>query len=357
MTDFDDGTEPMVEDFRIYNGGSEDTSNVFPVITVDRAGNLYAAWSQTQSTPGTSQTIYMATSTDRGKPGRRASASALSRAPTSCRGSSRAIPVVRQSSGIEARSQEIQTALASEWMIHMAQTLNAFDAAPTFQTVPVSQNIVHRGEICTDGTLCDARGATEASSNIPPLIWTREVRRSSLQRQHQPVRRPIRNDGQAGDGAKLAGLGRILGKRPGTVSVTTPAANSTIRTEHCHHRGHTHGSTKELRPGRNRRRAFPLDRGEYAGSRPALGIAAGGGRFAVLTMQVADLTPAARSSCGSFGRKRRWHALFDAVGLCRHGLLARRRSPHDRHKLLHGNTRHDPLGHVEEIHYLQPGPG
>ena len=57
ITDLDDGTDPIVEDFRIYNGGSEDTSNVFPVITVDRAGNLYAAWSQAQSTPGTSQRI------------------------------------------------------------------------------------------------------------------------------------------------------------------------------------------------------------------------------------------------------------------------------------------------------------
>ena len=169
ITDLDDGTDPIVEDFRIYNGGSEDTSNVFPIITVDRAGNLYAAWSQTQSTPGTSQTIYMATSTDKGQtwsPRKRVSTfTGTNIMPWIVAGDPGRAAIAWYRSPVARNPNSVD----SEWMIYMAQTLNAFDATPTFQTVPVSQNIVKRGEICTDGTLCDATGRDRSFLEYPSI--------------------------------------------------------------------------------------------------------------------------------------------------------------------------------------------
>src|ERR1044071_4030521 len=60
VTDLDDGSEPLVEDKLIYTSTNGSVNNVFPVISVDRAGNLYAVWSLGAGA------IYMATSTDRG---------------------------------------------------------------------------------------------------------------------------------------------------------------------------------------------------------------------------------------------------------------------------------------------------
>jgi hypothetical protein len=43
----------------------------------------------------------------------------------------------------------------SAWEIYMAQSLDALKAKPRFQQVQVSQNVIHRGEICLQGLNCD----------------------------------------------------------------------------------------------------------------------------------------------------------------------------------------------------------
>ena len=300
MTDFDDGTDPTVEDFRIYNGGSEDTSNVFPVLTVDRAGNLYAAWSQAQSTPGTSHTIFMATSTDRGKtwsPRKRVSTfTGTNIMPWIVAGDPGRAAIVWYRSTVAGNPNS----LASEWMIHMAQTLNALDAAPTFQTVPVSQNIVHRGEICTDGTTCDATGRDRSFLEYPSVDMDSSGAAVVVYNDNtnQSEGAYVMTAKQATGPSLLASVG-LLGGAPGTVSVTTPAADSTIRTntltiEGTHtvppknfdrdESGDAHfRSTGANMPGADLRSVALREEGDAL----------------VLTMQVADLTPAARSSAAA----------------------------------------------------------
>jgi hypothetical protein len=300
ITDLDDGTDPIVEDFRIYNGGSEDTSNVFPIITVDRAGNLYAAWSQTQSTPGTSQTIYMATSTDRGQtwsPRKRVSTfTGTNIMPWIVAGDPGRAAIVWYRSPVAANP----TSVGSEWMIHLAQTLNAFDAAPVFQTVPVSQNIVKRGEICTDGTLCDATGRDRSFLEYPSVDMDSRgaavvVYNDNTNQSEGPY---VMTAKQATGPSLLASVG-LLGREPGTVSITAPALNSTIRTETL-----TIEGTHTLPPGN-----FDRDETGDAHFRSTGANMPGAdlrsvslreeGDTLVMTMQVSDLTPAARSSAAA----------------------------------------------------------
>lgn len=226
VTDFDDGSEPMVEDFSIYNGGSEDVSFVFPVLTVDRAGNLYAAWSQAQSTPGTSQSIWMATSTDRGKTwSQRKRVSTMTGTnimPWIVAGDAGRAAVVWYRSTLAGNPNT----LASEWTIHMAQTLNAFDAAPSFEAAQVSQNVVHRGEICTDGTLCDAQGRDRSFLEYPSVHMDSKgaavvVYNDNTNQSEGPY---VMTAKQATGPSLLSSVGQ-LGREPGAVTITTPAAN------------------------------------------------------------------------------------------------------------------------------------
>jgi hypothetical protein len=43
---------------------------------------------------------------------------------------------------------------APAWMVSMAQTFDALDAAPTFVQVPATAEVTHYGEICTNGLVC-----------------------------------------------------------------------------------------------------------------------------------------------------------------------------------------------------------
>lgn len=300
ITDFDDGSEPTVEDFRIYNGGAEDTSFVFPALTVDREGNLYAAWSQQQSTPGTSQTIYMATSTDRGKtwsPRKRVSTfTGTNIMPWIVAGDPGRAAIVWYRSPLAGNPNS----LASEWMIYLAQTLNAFDATPAFQTVPVSQNIVHRGEICTDGTLCDAQGRDRSFLEYPSVDVDAKgaaivVYNDNTNQSDGPY---VMTAKQATGPSLLASFG-LVGTDPGTLAVTTPTANATIRTE-----GLTIEGTHTVPP-----KNFDRDETGDAHFRSTGANMPGADlRFVslreeaeslVLTMQVANLTPAAISSAAA----------------------------------------------------------
>ncbi|HKO63529.1 MAG TPA: hypothetical protein VJV03_20360, partial [Pyrinomonadaceae bacterium] len=299
ITDLDDGSDPIVEDSRIYNGGSEDTSNVFPIITVDRAGNLYAAWSQTQSTADTSQTIYMATSTDRGQtwsPRKRVSTfTGTNIMPWIVAGDPGRAAIVWYRSPVPANPNSV----GSEWMIYMAQTLNAFDATPGFQTVPVSHNIVKRGEICTDGTLCDATGRDRSFLEYPSVDM--DSRGAAVVVYNDNTNQsdgPYVMTAKQSTGPSLLAIG-LLGREPGTVSVTAPAANATVRTETLTIEGaHTlparnfdrdetgdahFRSTDANMPGADLRSVSLREEGDAL----------------VLTMQVADLTPAGRSAAAA----------------------------------------------------------
>ena len=300
ITDLDDGTDPIVDDLRIYNGGSEDISNVFPVLNVDRAGNLYAAWSQTQSTPGTSQTIFMATSTDKGQtwssPKRVSAFTGTNIMPWIVAGDPGRAAIAWYRSSVPSNPNSAN----SEWMIHMAQTLNAFDATPSFQTVQVSQNIVHRGEICTDGTLCDAQGRDRSFLEYPSIDIDSKgaaviVYNDNTNQSEGPY---VMTAKQATGPSLLASVG-LLGGESGTVSITAPAGNSTVRTETL-----TLEGTHTL-PPKNSTATKPAThtsarRGRICRGRSSLGRFAGRRRLARAdTCRLPDLTAAARSAAAA----------------------------------------------------------
>jgi hypothetical protein len=294
VTDFDDGTEPVVENFSIYNGGAEDVSFVFPVLAIDRAGNLYTVWSQG------GQTVYMATSTDRGKtwsPRKRVSTfTGTNIMPWVVAGDPGRVAVTWYRSPVAGNPNT----LANEWTIHMAQSLNAFDAAPAFQTVQVSQNVIHRGEICTDGTLCDAEGRDRSFLEYPSIDMDSKgaaviVYNDNTNQSEGPY---VMISKQATGPSLLASVGN-LGRETGTVAVTKPAMSSTVTTETITIEG-THNV-----PAKN----FDRDEAGDARAKPTGPNLPGADLRSVslreeddalvLNMQVADLTSGAINSAAS----------------------------------------------------------
>ena len=147
ITDTNDGSPLIVENFSIVNPGAS-IANVFPVLAVDKAGNLYAAWSQSANT------IYLATSQDRGQTW----SSSARVNPTSLSGTNVMPWIVAGDPGrvdiVWYRTAGANNA-SSVWDVHMAQSLDALGPAPTFNVTRVNEDTIHTGEICLDGLNCD----------------------------------------------------------------------------------------------------------------------------------------------------------------------------------------------------------
>lgn len=148
VSDFNDGSPLKIDDLSIVDPGAS-VSSVFPILTVDTAGNLYAVWSQSATE------IYMATSVNRGntwsKPVRVSNVSGTNIMPWAVAGDPGRINVVWYRSPVKGNPNTD----VSAWEIYMAQSLDALKAKPRFQQVQVSQNVIHRGEICLQGLNCD----------------------------------------------------------------------------------------------------------------------------------------------------------------------------------------------------------
>lgn len=225
VTDLDDGSEPIVEDKLIYTSTNGSVNNVFPVISVDRAGNLYAVWSQSAGA------IYMVTSVDRGdtwsQPKRVSPASMTGSIimPWVVAGDPGRVAVAWYRGSLAGNPNS----LANEWTIHMAQSLNALDAAPTFQTVQVSQNVIHRGEICLEGTLCDAEGRDRSFLEYPSIDMDSKgaaviVYNDNTNQSEGPY---VMLAKQATGPSLLASVGR-LGTEPGAVTLSAPSSGANI---------------------------------------------------------------------------------------------------------------------------------
>lgn len=294
VTDFDDGTEPIVEDFSIYNGGTEDVSFVFPVLAVDRAGNLYTVWSQG------GQNIYLATSTDRGKTWsqrkRVSTFAGTNIMPWVVAGDPGRVAITWYRSPLAGNPNS----LTSEWTIHMAQSLNAFDAAPSFQTVQVSQNVIHRGEICTDGTLCDAEGRDRSFLEYPSIDMDSKgaaviVYNDNTNQSEGPY---VMISKQATGPSLLASVGN-LGRETGTVALTKPSMNSTVSTETVTIEGtHTVPPKNFDRDETGDARAKPTGPNLPGADLRSVSLREEEDAL-VLNMQVADLTTAAINTAAS----------------------------------------------------------
>ena len=148
IADFDDGSPPRVDDLSIANPG-ESVSTVFPVLAIDTAGNLYAAWSQA------GREIWMTASTDRGdswsQPVRVSEGSGSHIMPWLVAGDPGRVALTWYRGTLPGNPAVTE----NEWSLFFAQTLNAFDESPSFERLQVSQTVLNRGEICTAGLNCD----------------------------------------------------------------------------------------------------------------------------------------------------------------------------------------------------------
>ena len=300
VTDVEGVAEPVVENFRIFNGGSSSISNVFPTLAVDTAGNLYAAWSQTPGTSTTSHTIYMATSTDRGRtwsPPRQVSTlTGTNIMPWVVAGDPGRANIVWYRGTMPGNSGS----LSNTWQIYMAQTLNALDAAPKFSTVAVSQNVVHRGEICLRGLNCNVEGRDRSFLEYPSVwIDSKGAAVVTYNDNTNQTEAPYVMVARQATGPSLYAWAGNLGRDPGAVSITSPAAGGLVTGETLTIEG-THTV-----PPKN----FDRDEAGDARFRPAGPNLPGAdlrsvphkeaGDSLVLTMQVADLSAGAVSAAAS----------------------------------------------------------
>ncbi|HEX8188637.1 MAG TPA: hypothetical protein VF586_09810 [Pyrinomonadaceae bacterium] len=293
VTDLDDGSEPLVDDKLIYTSSNGSVNNVFPVISVDRAGNLYAVWSQSASA------IYMVTSTDRGdtwSQPKRVSPPAMTGSiimPWVVAGDAGRAAVAWYRGSMAGNPNS----LANEWTIHMAQTLNALDAAPAFQTVQVSQNVIHRGEICLEGTFCDVEGRDRSFLEYPSIDMDSKgaaviVYNDNTNQSEGPY---VMLAKQATGPSLLSTVGR-LGAEPGAVTLSAPSSGTVVNGDTLTLEG-THSV-----PPKN----FDRDEANDALYRPAGASLPGAdlrsvslreqGDSLVLEMRVADLSAAARAA-------------------------------------------------------------
>lgn len=152
IQDPDNGNPVSVVDLTIGTPGGA-VGTVFPVAAVDNAGHLYVTWSDATK-------IQMRTSTDRG-----ATWSASKRvSPVTGDAGTGTIVMPWVIAGDPGRAAIVwyrssmpnnSTSVNNRWDIYMAQTLNAFDATPTFSYTKVNEHNIHFGEICLAGLTCD----------------------------------------------------------------------------------------------------------------------------------------------------------------------------------------------------------
>jgi hypothetical protein len=163
IRDPDTGAPVIVDNIVIGSpGGATPVNKVFPVMAIDVAGNLYITWSNGSA-------IFMMTSTDRGD-----TWSAVKRvSPTTGPEGTGSIQMPWVIAGDPGRVDVVwyrgslpgnSTSNANRWDIYMAQTLNAFDSAPTWMYTKVSETSIHFGIICTGGTFCDVPGGVVSES-------------------------------------------------------------------------------------------------------------------------------------------------------------------------------------------------
>ena len=144
IRDPDTGAAVIVDDLSIGSPGG--IANVFPVIAVDKQGNLYVTFSDASA-------ISMMTSTDRGD-----TWSAVKRvSPTTGPEGTGTIIMPWVIAGDPGRADVVwyrgsiagnSTSTDNRWDIYMAQTLNAFDSSPTWSYTKVSETTIHFGQIC-----------------------------------------------------------------------------------------------------------------------------------------------------------------------------------------------------------------
>ena len=147
--------------------GDHNPQNLFPEMTVDKAGNLYYTWSQTQGPSSDSsgltgeQDVYYTFSTDRGTTWaapipltQESNDSAVM--PWMVAGDSGRVDLVyyKANSGLNSNVGFDSSGNPMVWNVYFAQSLNALNKGSNFRSVQISDHPNHLGGICTAGLSC-----------------------------------------------------------------------------------------------------------------------------------------------------------------------------------------------------------
>ncbi|TML27016.1 MAG: exo-alpha-sialidase [Actinobacteria bacterium] len=147
--------------------GDHNPQNLFPEMTVDKAGNLYYTWSQTQGPSSDSsgltgeQDVYYTFSTDRGTTWaapipltQESNDSAVM--PWMVAGDPGRVDLVyyKANSGLNSNVGFDSSGNPMVWNVYFAQSLNALNKGSNFRSVQISDHPNHLGGICTAGLSC-----------------------------------------------------------------------------------------------------------------------------------------------------------------------------------------------------------
>ena len=133
-----------------------DVAGIFPVIAIDRADNLYVAWSE-RATPYGPSVVRISTSADAGAtwsaPRSLSPATGSAVLPWLVAGTSGKVDVVWV--GTTNGSTNDSTA---DWFVYMAQSQNALAATPRYSVARVTSQPVRYGNVCLSGLGCTTGG-------------------------------------------------------------------------------------------------------------------------------------------------------------------------------------------------------
>ncbi len=178
-------------DHRVYVGPKKESYNHnFTNVSVDRAGNVYAAWSNDRA-------IYYSYSTDQGKSWSnpiKINSSPANTAifPWSTAGSAGKVDVVYY--GTSYRGDPQTAPPSAEWHVYMAQIQNATSGSRTitqYQASPVN----HRGGVCEEGISCsgnrdlydDFGVAASPTTGLASIVYSDDQPGNSAQDDHTSV--------------------------------------------------------------------------------------------------------------------------------------------------------------------------
>ena len=289
-----EGSAPVVTTHSIYNMQNGPISNVFPALAVDTAGNLYAAWSEAGGPAGTSHRIFMSTSTDRGttwSPRKQVSTyTGTNIMPWVVAGDPGRVNIVWYRGSLPNNPNNA----ANTWQIYMAQTLNALDASPSFATAPVSQNTVHRGEICLRGLNCNVEGRDRSFLEYPSVwIDTKGAAAVVYNDNSNQTEAPYVMIARQATGPSLYASVGSLTPEPGAVTITGPAGGANVKTDTLTLEGTHNVPPRNFdRDEANDARATPTGANLPGADLRSVSVREQGDSL-VLDMQVADLTSAA----------------------------------------------------------------
>jgi hypothetical protein len=162
-----DGNNPVIH--KVFEG-DDDIMGLFPAVASDRAGNLYASWTNKHG-------VFLSISRDQA-----VTWSAPRKISSGAGNLSTVFPFVIAGTqgrvalawlGSSAKTNDDEKA---EWRTYFAMTTNALKKNPTWRQVVASDHVVHTGSICLEGILCDATGGDRSLAEVVEMGLTKDGR-------------------------------------------------------------------------------------------------------------------------------------------------------------------------------------